>query len=66
LTRRRSSFLTRAAEKELTRLRQIEALIAAAGAWKDRDHPELKQGSDKWVQELRRESDRRFRKETRS
>ena len=49
-TRQRSSFLTRAAEKELMRLRQIKALKAAAGAWKDKDHPELKQGSVKWVQ----------------
>jgi hypothetical protein len=42
-TRQRSSFLTQAAEKELMRLRQIKALKAVAGAWKDKDHPELKQ-----------------------
>jgi hypothetical protein len=44
------------------RLRQIEALKAAAGAWKDKDHPELKQGSAKWVRKLRQESERRLRK----
>ena len=43
-SRQRSIFITQAAEKELMRLRQIEALKAAAGAWKDEDHPELKQG----------------------
>ncbi|MBK5293950.1 MAG: hypothetical protein JJE04_20030 [Acidobacteriia bacterium] len=54
-TRQRSSFLTEAAEKELMRRRQMEALKAAAGAWKDKDHPELKQGSAKWVRKLRQE-----------
>ena len=62
--RGRSAFLTGAAEKELMRLRQIKALEAAAGAWKDRDHPDLKQGSAKWVKKLRREYDQRFAKLT--
>ena len=64
-TRQRSSFLTQAAEKELLRLRQIAALKAAAGAWKDEDHPELKQGSVKWVRKLRQETEGRFKRETR-
>ena len=62
--RHRSSFLNEAAEKELMRRRQIQALKAAAGAWKDEDHPELKQGSAKWVQGLREESERRFKRVT--
>jgi hypothetical protein len=62
--RQRSSFITQAAERELMRLRQIAALKAAAGAWKDKDHPELKQGSAKWVQKLRQENERRFKKVT--
>lgn len=62
--RQRSSFLTQAAEKELVRLRQIKALKAAVGIWKDKDHPELKEGSVKWVQKLRRENERRFKRET--
>ena len=62
--RGRSAFLKQAAEKELTRLRQIKALEAAAGSWKDKDHPELKQGAAKWVKELRREYDQRFEKVT--
>jgi Arc/MetJ-type ribon-helix-helix transcriptional regulator len=60
--RSRSAFLTQAAEKELMRLRQIKALEAAAGSWKDKDHPELKQGAAKWVRNLRREYDERFEK----
>jgi hypothetical protein len=62
--RGRSTFLTQAAEKEFMRLRQIKALEAAAGSWKDKDHPELKQGAAKWVKQLRREYDRRFEKVT--
>ena len=60
--RARSAFLSQAAEKELVRLRQLKALEAAAGSWKDKDHPELKQGSAKWVRKLRQESERRFQK----
>ena len=62
--RRRSSFLTEAAEKELMRRRQIAALRAAAGAWKDKDHPELRQGSARWVHKTRQDAERRFKKVT--
>jgi len=62
--RGRRAFLTQAAEKELMRLRQIKALEGAAGAWKHKDHPELKDGSAKWVRKLRTEYDRRFDKAT--
>ena len=57
-------FLTQAAEKELVRLRQIKALEAAAGAWRDKDHPELKRGAAQWVKQLRRDYDRRLRRGT--
>ena len=60
--RGRSAFLTQAAEKELMRLRQIKALESAAGSWKDKDHPELKQGAARWVKKLRQEYDQRFEK----
>jgi hypothetical protein len=59
--RRRSGFLTQVIQKELMRQRQVKALEAAAGAWKDEDHPELKQGADKWVEKLRRQDQRRFK-----
>jgi Arc/MetJ-type ribon-helix-helix transcriptional regulator len=62
--RQRSSFISEATERELMRRRQIEALKAAAGAWKDEDHPELKQGSGKWVRKLRQDSEKRFQKGT--
>jgi hypothetical protein len=60
--RGRSEFLTRAAEKELRRLQQVRALEGIAGAWKDRDHPELKSGAASWVRELRKQNDRRLQK----
>lgn len=58
--RGRSEFLAQAAEKELRRRRQIQALENIAGAWKDKDHPELKSGAVRWVKDLRKESDRRL------
>ena len=60
--RGRSNFLTQAAEKELQRLRQVNALERVAGAWKDKDHPELRAGAAKWVKSLRQESERHHRK----
>ena len=51
---------TQAAEKGFMRLRQLKALDDVAGAWKDKDHPELKDGAAKWVKKLRRENERRF------
>jgi hypothetical protein len=62
--RGRSAFLTQAAEKELMRLRQIKALESATGSWKDKDHPELREGAAKWVKKLRREYGQRLEKVT--
>lgn len=59
--RQRSSFITRAAQKELLRIRQHEALLSTAGAWKDEDHPELKAGPAAWVRKMRQEGERRLR-----
>lgn len=60
--RGRSEFLTQAAEKELRRLQQIKALEGAAGAWKDKNHPELRSGAAQWVRQLRKESEQRLHK----
>ena len=58
--RSRSEFLTQAAQKELRHLQQIRALENIAGAWKDKDHPELKCGSARGVKEVRKESEQRL------
>jgi hypothetical protein len=47
---------------ESMRLGQMKALEAVAEAWKDKDHPELKQGAAKWVRKIRQETERRFQK----
>ncbi|MCI0354063.1 MAG: TraY domain-containing protein [Acidobacteria bacterium] len=39
---------------EVRRRLQLTALRKARGAWKDKDHPELKHGSAAWVRKLRR------------
>ncbi|HYW46022.1 MAG TPA: hypothetical protein VE959_24370 [Bryobacteraceae bacterium] len=63
-SRQRSTFLTQAAEEKLMRYRQLKAIDAATGAWKDKDHPELKQGADKHISRLRRQDEKRFQKIT--
>jgi hypothetical protein len=62
--RGRSAFLAQAARKELKRLGMLHALERAAGAWKDKDHPELRKGAAQWVESLRRQDERRFRRLT--
>lgn len=56
-----SHVATRTAEKKLMRLRQIKALKAAIGAWKDKKHPELKRGAAAWVAKVRRKDEKRYR-----
>ena len=60
--RGRSKFLVESAWREVRRLQQLRALEQAVGAWKIKDHPELKGGSAAWVRKLRRESEKRFRR----
>lgn len=60
--RGRSHFLVETAWREVRRLRQLQALREAAGAWKDKDHPELKKGAAHWISKIRREEEKRFRK----
>ncbi len=62
----RSQFVAEAVRKELLLVRQREALRLAAGSWKDKNHPELKQGTQAWVKKLREESEVRFKKQFRN
>jgi hypothetical protein len=59
--RGRSAFITEVARDEILRWKQRNALRKSVGAWKDKDHPELKQGSAAWVNQIRAESEERFR-----
>jgi len=49
-------------EREIRRGEQLEALHEAAGAWRDDDHPELANGSEAWVRQMRQEAENRFEK----
>ena len=60
--RGRSSFLVELIRDEIQRLSQQSALKAAAGTWKDENHPELKDGAADWVRRMRDESEGRFRR----
>ena len=57
--RGRSQFLIESARREISRHRMIRAISQASGAWKDRDHPELRRGAGRHVAKLRREAERR-------
>ena len=55
--RGRSAFLVETARHELRRQKLLRFLNSNEPAWKDENHPELKQGSENWVRNLRSESD---------
>ena len=63
--RGRSQFLTRAAERELQRLRMLQALKRAAGSWNPKDHPELRHGAARWIAKLRKLDERISRRRIR-
>ncbi|MGP8247841.1 MAG: hypothetical protein ACLQVN_25420 [Bryobacteraceae bacterium] len=60
--RQRATFIINLVEREIRRREQRDALHEAAGSWKDEDHPELAEGADKWVREMRQESIERLEK----
>ncbi|MBE0479069.1 hypothetical protein IBX65_08160 [Candidatus Aerophobetes bacterium] len=59
--RKRSQFITQAVRKEIQRLNFLRTVKETAGAWKDEDHAELKEGVDKWVRSLRKEDEKRLK-----
>ncbi len=58
--RGRSAFLTELAQHEIKLRRQREVLREIAGAWKAEDHPELADGAESWVREIRAFDAERF------
>ena len=58
--RGRSAFIAEVASDEIQRRQQLKVLKTAQGAWKDADHPELKDGAAAWVRQTRAESEKRF------
>jgi hypothetical protein len=60
--RGRSSFLVETARNEVRRRKLLQYLEGKNPAWKDEDHPELANGSARWVRKLRKENETRGRK----
>jgi metal-responsive CopG/Arc/MetJ family transcriptional regulator len=58
--RGRSAFLTEVVRQEVQRRNLLAALRAARGCWKTEDHPELRDGSEAFVERLRQENDERL------
>jgi hypothetical protein len=55
----RTEFIVEVLEREIRRREQLAAIEEATGSWKDEDHPELGNGSDAWVRQMRQESEAR-------
>ncbi|MGD0799329.1 MAG: hypothetical protein ABR910_16555 [Acidobacteriaceae bacterium] len=60
--RGRSALVTDILRREFNREHILEFLNSKEPAWKDEDHPELAEGSYKWVRSLRDENNKRFEK----
>ena len=54
--REQSKFVSDALRWELQRLRQIKAVDASFGSWKNEKHPELAAGVDSFVRNVRKSS----------
>ena len=54
--RQQSKVVAEALRKELKRLKLKKTLHDSFGAWKDKDHPELKEGIEAFVRKLRKTS----------
>lgn len=60
--RQQSKVVADALRKELKRLKLEKVLQTSFGAWKDKNHPGLKEGTEAFVRKLRRSSRlRRFK-----
>jgi hypothetical protein len=52
--RQQSKVVAEALRKELKRLKLEKVLQTSFGAWKDKHHPELKEGTEAFVRKLRK------------
>ena len=59
--RGRSAFLTEVVQREIQRRKLLAALQEARGCWKTEQHPELRDGSEPFVDRLRAENDERLK-----
>lgn len=63
-SRRRSDFIARAIEDQLAIVEQAAAVEESAGAWRDKEYPDMTTGADieRWLIELRGSTDERLAK----
>ena len=61
--RKRSAFVAELAEQEVRRQRFLRVLSSEEPLWKEEDHPELANGVEVWVRQMREENEGRFRRE---
>lgn len=52
--RQQSKVVSEALRKELKRIKLARALEASFGAWKDKDHPEMREGTAIYVRKMRK------------
>lgn len=52
--RQQSKVVAEALRKELKRLKLEKVLQTSFGAWKDKDHPELKSGVESYIRGIRK------------
>jgi hypothetical protein len=52
--REQSKVVTEALRKELKRLRLMKAIETSFGAWEEKKHPELHNGTEKYIRKLRK------------
>jgi hypothetical protein len=60
--KQRTAFIVNLVEREIRRYEQRDALREAVGSWKNEEHPELAEGADAWVRQMRQESVKRLAK----
>jgi hypothetical protein len=58
----RTHFIVEVLEREIQRREQLAALQDAAGCWKDENHPELADGSEAFIRDLRQGAAERLEK----
>jgi hypothetical protein len=51
--REQSRVVAEALKKEIKRIKLRQALSTSFGAWKDSDHPELKDGTEAFIRKMR-------------
>jgi hypothetical protein len=52
--REQSRVVAEALRRELKRLRLVKAIETSFGAWRDEDHPELSEGADAYIRQIRK------------